>query len=449
MGGWIEPGAGHGLLRLPHRDGDSPGRPGQSPEGSSRPGRPGSQPGIRPGRGNRPGHHRVDAMSVTFAKGFRAAGAAAGIKPSGALDLSVVIAEEPAPAAAVFTRNGAAAAPVRLSRRHMEISQGTIRGVTLNSGCANAATGEVGDRAAYDMAAAVAGALGCEVTEVLVCSTGPIGPQLPMDKILPAMQLLVARAEPSPSAGRQAAAGLMTTDTFIKEAAVSGLGGFRVGGMAKGAAMIRPSMATMLAVVTTDAVSSVQRLKGVLSEAVEDTFNTINIDGCESTNDTVILMASGRSGIEPSPEELTKGVRTVCAQLARDIVADAEDCTRVVTIRVSGAADDGSARRMGMAIADSDLVRCSFYGGDPNWGRLVAALGACGEPLDASRIDITYQGTAVARGGIHTGVDLSAVEPLLAGDFAVDVAVGDGPGTARILTSDLTPGYVTFNAEPS
>lgn len=388
-------------------------------------------------------------MSVTFPRGFRASGVAAGIKPSGAPDLSVVIAEDPAPAAAAFTQNSAAAAPVRLSRRHMEISGGAIRGVTLNSGCANAATGELGDRAAHDMAAAVAAEVGCEVTEVLVCSTGPIGPQLPMDKILPTMRLLVAGAASSPSAGKDAAAGLMTTDTFIKEAAVSGPGGFRVGGMAKGAAMIRPSMATMLAVITTDAVASAQRLRAVLSGAVEETFNSINIDGCESTNDTVILMASGRSGIEPSPEELTGGVRKVCAQLARDIVADAEDCTRVVTIRVSGAPDDGSARRMGMAIADSDLVRCSFYGGDPNWGRLVAALGACGEPLDASRIDITYQGTPVARGGTHTGVDLSTVEPLLAGDFEIDVAVGEGPGTARILTSDLTPGYVIFNGEPS
>ena len=173
-------------------------------------------------------------MSVTFPRGFRASGVAAGIKPSGALDLSAVIAEEPVPAAAVFTQNGAAAAPVRLSRRHVEISGGAIRGVTLNSGCANAATGELGDRAAYDMAAAVAGEVGCEVTEVLVCSTGPIGPQLPMDKILPAMQLLVARAASSPSAGREAAAGLMTTDTFIKEAAFSGSGGFRVGWDGKG-----------------------------------------------------------------------------------------------------------------------------------------------------------------------------------------------------------------------
>ncbi len=388
-------------------------------------------------------------MSVTFPRGFWAAGAAAGIKPSGASDVSLVIAQEPLPTAAVFTQNGAAAAPVRLSRRHMEISGGAIRGVTLNSGCANAATGELGDQAAVDMAAAVAREVGCEVSEVLVCSTGPIGPQLPMHKILPAMQLLVARAGSSQSAGREAAAGLMTTDTFIKEAAVSGPGGFRVGGMAKGAAMIRPSMATMLAVITTDAIASAQRLRGVLSRAVEETFNSINIDGCESTNDTVILMASGLSGIQPSPGELTKGVRKVCARLARDIVADAEDCTRVVTIQVSGAPDDGSARRMGMAIADSDLVRCSFYGGDPNWGRLVAALGACGEPMDASRIDITYQGTPVARGGTHTGVDLSTIEPLLVGDFEVEVVVGEGPGTARILTSDLTPGYVIFNGEPS
>ena len=391
----------------------------------------------------------MDAVSVTFPRGFRASGGAAGIKPSGAPDLSLVIADRSVPAAAVFTQNRAAAPPVLLSRRHMEVSGGVIRGVALNSGCANAATGETGEQAALDMAAAVAGGVGCEATEVLVGSTGPIGPQLPMDKILPAMQLLVARAASSPSAGQEAAAGLMTTDTFTKEAAVSGPGGFRVGGMAKGAAMIRPNMATMLAVVTTDAIASPDRLGVVLLRAVEETFNSINIDGCESTNDTVILMASGASGVEPSPEDLTKGVRTVCARLARDIVADAEDCTRVVTLRVSGAPDNGSARRMGMAIADSDLVRCSFYGGDPNWGRLVAALGACGEPLDASRVDITYQGTPVARGGTHTGVDLSAVEPLLAGDFQVDVKVGDGPGSAQVLTSDLTPGYVIFNGEPS
>ncbi len=391
----------------------------------------------------------MDAVSVTFAKGFRASGAAAGIKPSGALDLSLVTSAEAVPAAAVFTQNTAAAPPVRLSRRHMEISGGQIRAVALNSGCANAATGARGAQAAHDTAAAAARALGCPVTEVLVCSTGPIGPRLPMDKIIPTIQLLAVRAAASPAAGREAAAGLMTTDTFIKEAAVSDPGGFRVGGMAKGAAMIRPKMATMLAVITTDAIASPHRLREALGQAVDETFNSINIDGCESTNDTVILLASGASGIEPSAEDLIRGVRSVCARLARDIVADAEECTRVVTLRVSGASNNGSARRMGMAIADSDLVRCSFFGGDPNWGRLVAALGACGEPVDASRIGITYQGVRVASGGTFTGVDLTAVETLLVGDFEIGVTVGDGSGTAEILTCDLTPGYVTFNGEPS
>ena len=222
-----------------------------------------------------------------------------------------------------------------------------------------------------------------------------------------------------------------------------------MGGMAKGAAMIRPNMATMLAVITTDAIASPHRLREALGHAVDETFNSINIDGCESTNDTVILLASGASGIEPSAEDLIRGVRSVCARLARDIVADAEECTRVVTLRVSGASNNGSARRMGMAIADSDLVRCSFYGGDPNWGRLVAALGACGEPVDADRIGITYQGAPVARGGVFTGVDLAAVGSLLVGDVELGVTVGDGPGTAEILTCDLTPGYVTYNGEPS
>ncbi len=388
-------------------------------------------------------------MSVTFPKGFWASSAVAGIKPSGAPDLSLVMAAETVPAAAVFTPNRAAAPPVRLSRRHMEVSGGRIRGVILNSGCANAATGARGAQAAHDTAAAAARALGCAVTEVLVCSTGPIGPRLPMDKIIPTIQLLAARAAASPAAGLAAAAGLMTTDTFIKEAAVSDPGGFRVGGMAKGAAMIRPNMATMLAVITTDAIASPHRLREVLGHAVDETFNSINIDGCESTNDTVILLASGASEIEPSAEDLIRGVRSVCARLARDIVADAEECTRVVTLRVSGASNNGSARRMGMAIADSDLVRCSFYGGDPNWGRLVAALGACGEDVDADQIGITYQGAPVARGGVFTGVDLTAVETLLVGDFEVGVMVGDGPGTAEILTCDLTPGYVTYNGEPS
>ena len=391
----------------------------------------------------------MDAMSVTFPKGFLASSTAAGIKASGAPDLSLVMAAEAVPTAAVFTQNAVAAPPVHLSRRHMEISGGRIRGVILNSGCANAATGEQGARSAHQMAEALSKAVGCLAKEVLVCSTGPIGPHLPMDKIVPAVSLLAARADTTPAAGRAAAEGILTTDTFRKEATSAAPEGFRVGGMAKGAGMIRPSMATMLAVVTTDAVASPDMLGEALRQAVDATFNSINIDGCESTNDTLILMASGASGVYPSVEELTRGVRSVCARLARDIVVDAEESTRVVTIRISGASDDVSARRMGMAIADSDLVRCSFYGGDPNWGRLVAALGACGEWVDASRIAITYQGVPVASGGMFTGVNLEAVKAVLVGNFEVKISVGEGPGSAEILTCDLTPGYVTYNGEPS
>lgn len=387
-------------------------------------------------------------MSVTFPRGIRASGAAVGIKPSGALDLSLVLTAEAVPTAAVFTQNAAAAPPVRLSRRHMEMSGGRMRGVVLNSGCANAATGERGAQAARDMASAVAAAVGCQAAEVLVCSTGPIGPHLPMGNIAAAAPMLAARASNTEEAGREAAEGILTTDTFRKEA-TSAAAGFKVGGMAKGAGMIRPKMATMLAVVTTDAQASPGRLRQALGRAVEETFNSINIDGCESTNDTVILMASGASGREPSIEELTEAVRAVCADLARDIVLDAEESTRLVTLVVRGAPDNGSARRMGMAIADSDLVRCSFYGGDPNWGRVMAALGACGEPVEEARIGISYQGVPVAARGVFTGVDLAAVKSALQGDFEVEVKVGEGPGAAEILTCDLTPGYVTYNGEPS
>jgi glutamate N-acetyltransferase/amino-acid N-acetyltransferase len=387
-------------------------------------------------------------MSVTFAKGFQAAAAAVGIKTMDKLDLSLVLAGRPVPSAAVFTQNTAAAPPVHLSRRHMKMSKGLIRGVILNSGCANAATGERGNQAAHGMADAVARAVNCRTEEVLVCSTGPIGPHLPMQKIVPAVPALADKANAAATAGLEAAEGILTTDTFRKDAIASG-NGFKVGGMAKGAGMIRPKMATMLALVTTDAVASVAVLQELLQEVANETFNSINIDGCESTNDTVILMASGASGVEPSPEDLAQEVRSVCARLARDIVVDAEESTRVVRLRVRGALDDGSARRMGMAIADSDLVRCSFYGGDPNWGRLVAALGACGEPVEASAIGISYQGVPVASEGMFTGVDLASVEGLLEGDFDIDVRVGDGPGAADILTCDLTPGYVTYNGEPS
>ncbi len=390
----------------------------------------------------------MDAMSITHPRGFRASSAAVGIKPSGAPDVSLVLAAEAIPAAAVFTQNAVAAPPVHLSRLHMRTSGGLIRAVILNSGCANAATGERGTQAARRMAAAVAEAVNCRTTEVLVCSTGPIGPHLPMNKIVPGVRQIADQAAAGPEAGRVAAEGILTTDTFRKEATAD-QGGFRVGGMAKGAGMIRPKMATMLAVITTDAVASPNRLREALGEAVDETFNSINIDGCESTNDTVILMASGASGVEPSTEELMQGVRSVCAGLARDIVVDAEESTRVVTLRVRGAPDHGSARRMGMAIADSDLVRCSFYGADPNWGRLVAALGACGEPVDPARIGIAYQGIPVAKEGVFAGVDSSAVKALLQGDFEVNVTVGDGPGAAEILTCDLTPGYVTYNGEPS
>ena len=240
----------------------------------------------------------------------------------------------------VYPEQGCSSAGAALPESYGGVGRTDPRGNTQLGFAPTPPPGPRGAQAAHDTAAAAARALGCAVTEVLVCSTGPIGPRLPMDKIIPTIQLLAARAAASPAAGREAAAGLMTTDTFIKEAAVSDPGGFRVGGMAKGAAMIRPNMATMLAVITTDAIASPHRLREALGHAVDETFKSINIDGCESTNDTVILLASGASGIEPSAEDLIRGVRSVCARLARDIVADAEECTRVVTLRVSGASNN-------------------------------------------------------------------------------------------------------------
>jgi glutamate N-acetyltransferase / amino-acid N-acetyltransferase len=389
----------------------------------------------------------VDAVSVTAAAGFRAAGVAAGIKRNGRRDLALVDAGRPVPAAGVFTTNRAAAAPVRLSRTHL--GDGTARAVVINSGCANAATGAEGDAAAVATADAVAAALGCRPIDVLVCSTGTIGTPLPLDAVVGGVAAAAASLAPGPVAGDAAAEAIMTTDSVVKEAVTRG-GGIVVGGMAKGAGMIRPDMATMLAVITTDALVDAALVGRALRAAVDGSFHALNVDGCPSTNDTVLLLASGDSGILPDAAFLSAAVGEVCRDLARQIAADAEGATRVVTVAVSGAPDDAAARRIGRAAADSALVRAAFYGGDPNWGRIVGALGATDLPVDYGAVGVAFAGVTVAAAGVAAPFDEPALLARLeTGDFTVAVTVGDGPGRAEVLTTDLTPDYVRFNGDRS
>lgn len=380
-------------------------------------------------------------MSVTAARGFRAGGIASGIKPNGEPDLALVTAGEPVPAAAVFTQNRAAAAPVTLSRVH--IAGGRISAVVVNSGCANAATGAAGMAAAVATAEAVARRLGGSPGEVVVCSTGPIGDALPIERVRAGVEAVELGHD-----GAAAAAAILTTDSVPKEAVSRGRG-FTVGGMGKGAGMIRPNMATMLAILTTDAVADAATLDAALRGAVARSFNALNIDGCESTNDTVVVMASGRSEVEPSRAELGAALEEVCRSLAWQMAKDAEGATRVVTIEVTGAGDDADCLDLARAAADSALVRASFYGADPNWGRILAAMGSTAVSFDPSGVSIAYAGQVVAEGGVASSIDLDGLSEKLAGDFTVSVTVGSGPGACSLVTTDLTPDYVRFNGARS
>ena len=383
----------------------------------------------------------MDAVSVTAAGGFVAAGAAAGIKTSGGLDLAVVIADEVVAAAGVFTRNRAAAAPVHLSRRRL--LAGRARAVVVNSGSANAGTGADGMTDAEQVTERVAELVGADPDLILMCSTGPIGSRLPVSRMMDALPDLVGSA--SRDGGSDAAEAILTTDSRVKLAAVRG-DGFVVGGMAKGSGMLRPDMATMLCVLTTDAAVDAATLGRALAGAVPVTFNSLNVDGCESTNDSVILLASGK-GAPVGADEFGRAVEVACHQLAYEMAADAEGASRVVKLRIAGAPDDESARRYGRAIADSALVRSSFYGGDPNWGRILAALGAC--QIEPANVSISYEGVRVADGGCAFPFDDQKLAKLLTADFVIDVAVGEGEGAAEIVTTDLTPDYVRFNGERS
>jgi len=384
-------------------------------------------------------------MSVTAAKGFVASGVAAGIKPSGDLDLALVASEDgrPVPAAAVFTANKMTAAPVITSARHLTISAGMASAVVLNSGNANAATGATGLADAQHTCDAVAKGLGCATEEVLVCSTGLIGIPLPIDALLDAVPEAVAQLRPA-DGGTAAAEAILTTDTHRKESVVT-VGDAVVGGMAKGAAMLAPNMATMLAVLTTDALAEPHELQSMLRAAVSTSFNRLVVDGCQSTNDTVMILASGKAGPVPA-SDLESAIGQVCGDLALEMAGDAEGATKVVRLTVTGARSDEEADRGARQIANSALCKCSWYGQDPYWGRLASELGSAGIDFDQTSVSIAYGGVVVAAGGVTVEHDAQAVAEHMGQrylDIRADLGLGDGE--ASIVTNDLTHAYVDEN----
>lgn len=385
-------------------------------------------------------------MSVVAAPGFVAGGVACGIKPSGDADLALVATDDgrPATAAGVFTQNVVLAAPVVVSRRHLDATGGRAAAVVLSSGNANAATGARGEADAERMCDLVAGEIGSRPDEVLVCSTGLIGVELPMDRVGKSIPALAAARGPAPAQGIAAAEAILTTDTRRKETAVRG-DGFVVGGMAKGAAMLAPNMATMLAVLTTDARLDADRLRSVLQAGVADSFNAVTVDGCTSTNDTVLILANGRGGT-PDPHAFAEAVAAACEDLATQMVGDAEGHTKVVRVTVTGAASDADARQAARKVAESQLVKCSWFGEDPYWGRVASDLGTAGVALDPALLTIAYGGTVVSRGCVPVDHDAAAVARHMSGEYIelhCDLGVGDG--RARILTNDLTYGYIDEN----
>lgn len=383
-------------------------------------------------------------MSVTAPEGFVASGTCAGIKRSGDLDLSLVATADgaAAPTAAVFTSNLMTAPPVQVSRDHLAASGGRAAAVVLNSGNANAATGAPGVADAREMCDRTAAELGCAAQEVLVCSTGVIGHRLPIGLIVAALPELVAKRSRDGSV--DAAEAIRTTDTVRKEAYFAAEG-FAVGGMAKGAAMLAPDMATMLAVLTTDADVTPQVLADALVVGVGRSFNALTVDGCQSTNDTVVLLASGRRG-GASPAALTDAIGSVCEELALQMADDAEGSTKTVRVTVAGASSDHDATRAARRICDSALVKCSWYGCDPYWGRIASECGTAGIRFEQSAISVSYGPFEVARNGVAVEHDTAGLSDYMQRrHLEVTVDLGLGPGTATLLTNDLTHAYVDEN----
>ncbi|MDR6637858.1 bifunctional glutamate N-acetyltransferase/amino-acid acetyltransferase ArgJ [Paenarthrobacter nitroguajacolicus] len=384
-------------------------------------------------------------MTITAPKGFRAAGVKAGIKASGNPDLALVVNDGPSKAAAaVFTSNRVAAAPVHWSRQ--VVSDGRVDAVVLNSGGANACTGPQGFQNTHATAEKVAEVLGVSASDVVVCSTGLIGEQLPMDKILPGVE--AAASGLSENGGSAAATAIMTTDSVSKEAVFTGTDAegkqFTVGGIAKGAGMLAPGLATMLVVLTTDAEVPADELDVVLRDATRVTFDRADSDGCMSTNDTVVLLASGASEALPSTAQLSDAVTRVCAELARKLIGDAEGASHDIAIRTFNAASERDAEIVSRSVARSNLFKAAIFGKDPNWGRVLSAVGTTDAVFEADQLNVAMNGVQICRNG-SIGEDRNLVD-LEPREVLVEIDLQAGDAEATIWTNDLTHDYVHENS---
>jgi glutamate N-acetyltransferase/amino-acid N-acetyltransferase len=396
--------------------------------------------------------HSVEG-GVTAAAGFRAAGVAAGIKYKNRRDLALIVSDVPAAAAGVFTRNAVQAAPVRLCRQRLA-RRPSARAILVNSGNANACTGAAGRRDAERMAALAAGALGIPARDVLVCSTGTIGIPLPMP--------VIARAIPqaahalSPAGGPEAAAAILTTDTRPKQIAVrfrAGPATVTLGGMAKGAGMIAPNMATLLVFLTTDAAVAPRALQTALAEAVDGSFNRITVDGDQSTNDTVLLLANGKAGgpmLRPGRsgwDAVRRALAHVTRELALAVVRDGEGATKFVTVATRGAATLADARAVSFAVANSLLVKTAWFGADPNWGRIMAAIGYSGAAVRPESVAIRFNGRPAVRRGRPAGATHAELRAeYLKSEIRIDIALGMGRASFEAYTCDCSDAYVRINA---
>jgi len=386
-------------------------------------------------------------MSITAAEGFVAAGCHAGIKRR-KFDMALIATDDgqPVPCAAVFTQNKFAAPPVEFDRATLAANGGKASAIIVNSGNANAGTGKPGYKDAQLMAAATGGALQIANSHVLVCSTGIIGTRLPMEPILAATPRLAKKL--SRDGAHDAARGILTTDHQAKEVVVRG-SNFTLGGMAKGCGMIAPNMATMLAFLTTDADVPRELMQKVLKQASDATFNTLNVDGATSTNDTAMVLASGRRG-KADAEEFGNALLAACEDLTMQMARDAEGMTRIARLIVTGAANDNEARVAAKNIVENNLVKCSWYGGDPYWGRLMAAAGSAGVELDVAKSRVAYGGIVVAKGGAgieHDGVALA--RHMMGDEVQIEVHLGAGKASAKMIGIDLGPGYIKENSKTS
>lgn len=387
-------------------------------------------------------------MSVTFAQGFSAAGVEAGISAvEGKKDLALVVNNGPLDmAAGVFTSNRFCAAPVQWTRKI--VADGHVKAVILNSGGANACTGQPGYEQSKATAQKVAALVGAKDSDIAVCSTGLIGELLPLDHVLSGADKAFAALADTAQAGADASHAIMTTDTKPKTVELEGSNGFHIGGMVKGSGMIAPQLATMLCVITTDAVVSAGQLQAALNAGVEMSFNRIDVDGCMSTNDTVLLLASGASGVEPDPDEFNDLVAQATASLARQIIGDGEGASHDIRVKVIGAITEDAALACGRAVAASNLLKCAISGNDPNWGRIVSSLGTVPPevaPYDSNKVTVDVNGVRICENG-GAGRDRSEVD-MTPREVHIDIDLHAGNAEATVWTDDLTHEYVHINAD--